>query len=193
MATSASDPDQAAGIRRWASRSRESARGSDTAGQEARRGAPSPRRKEATSIAPPTPQRSCQPDGPPSQHSCSSAERNFSPSGTGWGHSRWGLVWSTGTMESGSPWLLPSTWPRTWLCPSEHTSGAARPKGQGRESTWLAEAATQMENRPAHRSKWRLWLIVFLPFVQFLDNFFLCNIYYIHNYIWYGKIKDRDK
>lgn len=36
-------------------------------------------------------------------------------------------------------------------------------------------------------------LIVFLPFVQFLDNFFLCNIYYIHNYIWYGKIKDRDK
>ena len=38
----------------------------------------------------------------------------------------------TGTMESGSPWLLPSTWPQTWLCPSEHTSGAARPKGQGR-------------------------------------------------------------
>lgn len=48
------------------------------------------RRKEAMSITPPVPQQSCQPDGPPSQHSCCLAERNFSPPGTGWGHSRWG-------------------------------------------------------------------------------------------------------
>ena len=35
-------------------------------------------------------------------------------------------------------------------------------------------------------------LISFLPFVQFLDNFFLYNMHCIHNYIWYGKNK-RDK
>lgn len=64
------------------------------------------RRKEAASITPAVPQQPCQPDGPPSQHSCSLAERNFSPSGTGWGHSRGGHIYAvSGPMEPESPRL----------------------------------------------------------------------------------------
>lgn len=126
---------------------------------------PGLRGKEAVSITPPGPP--CQPDGPASQHYCSPAREMSHLQEQGGDIPDGGtspLV--TGTMASGSLWLLPSTWPQTWpqgrhLSPGEHiwSCPARRPGRRCRETACLAEAATQTQPRPVLKSKRRLWYL----------------------------------
>lgn len=117
------------------------------------------------SITPPGPP--CQPDGPASQHYCSPAREMSHLQEQGGDIPDGGtspLV--TGTMASGSLWLLPSTWPQTWpqgrhLSPGEHiwSCPARRPGRRCRETACLAEAATQTQPRPALKSERGLWYL----------------------------------
>lgn len=101
---------QAAGIRRWASCSQVSTRGRDSILLP-----PSQSRKDAASVTPlPCPR------GPAGQlgHLLSTAvlqQREISHLGEWGGDIPDGTTSTlvTGTRESGSPWLLPSTWPQT--------------------------------------------------------------------------------
>lgn len=124
------------GIRRSASRSRESAWGSGSPGRT---------------------------DGPP-PNSCSPAERNSPPRGQG-GDIPEGATSTlvSLTTESGSLGPVPSTWPQTWprACPppqgSSHLERQGPGGGAGRGIRPVSRSHSTSGKQPAHKSEGSLW------------------------------------